>query len=153
MIRYSLRCAKGHVFESWFASAETFDRLARAGGLSCAVCGDSAIEKTLMAPAVGGAAREETPSSAPADAREGETRPMLSAPSSPLEAALRALRAKVEASAENVGRDFPRLAREMHAGEAETRAIYGEATPDEARELLEEGAPVMPLPWPARRND
>lgn len=152
MIRYSLRCAKGHVFESWFASAETFDRLAGAGDLSCAVCGDSAIEKTLMAPSLGGAAREEAPAPAPAEARKGRDRPMLSAPSSPLEAALRALRAKIEANAENVGRDFPRLAREMHSGEAETRPIYGEATPEEARELLEEGAPVVPLPWPARRD-
>lgn len=143
MIRYSLRCAKGHEFESWFQSAAAYDKVAAAGGLACAVCGDARVEKALMAPSVG-ADRPQPQPEAPV--------PMLSAPSSPLEAAIRALRAKVEASAENVGRDFARLAREMHEGETEDRPIYGEATREEAKSLLEDGVPVAPLPWTSRRD-
>lgn len=160
MIRYALRCADGHVFESWFASAETYDRLAKAGGLSCAMCGSEDVAKTLMAPSVavsekGGKAKPAGDAAvAPAaPAAPEHSAPMLSAPNSPLEAALKSLRAKVEANAENVGKAFPRMAREMHAGEAEDRPIYGEATRDEARELIDDGVPVAPLPWLTRRDD
>jgi hypothetical protein len=154
MIRYTLRCQDGHVFESWFASAATFDRLAEAGGLSCAVCGADRVEKTLMAPALSGGGRAEdapAPDTPPPAPERPE--PTLSAPASPLEAALRHLRASVEAKAEHVGRDFARRARDMHAGAAEETPIYGEATREEARALLEDDIPVLPLPWPARRDD
>jgi hypothetical protein len=149
MIRYSLRCRRGHDFESWFASAATFDRLAEAGGLSCAVCGDADVSKSLMAPSVGSSGRE-APAKTPAEPEAAA--PVLSAPSSPLEAAVRALRARVEAAADDVGRDFARRAREMHEGEAEARPIYGEATREEARDLIEDGVPIAPLPWPVRRH-
>lgn len=153
MIRYALRCARGHAFESWFASAETFDRLAAAGALNCAVCGGGGVEKTLMAPAVG-AGRSEAPAEKEAapPAETAPAAPALSAPGSPLEAAIRALRAKVEATAENVGRDFARQAREMHEGEADPRPIYGETTREEARDLLDDGVPVLPLPWTSRQD-
>ncbi|MEC9432012.1 MAG: DUF1178 family protein [Pseudomonadota bacterium] len=162
MIRYTLRCADGHDFESWFQSAGTYDRLRAAGGLSCAVCGSPEVEKALMAPRVAPARRKASAPAAEEAARPLADAPapaaddrstMLSAPGSPLEAALRALREKVEASAENVGRDFPRLAREMHEGETEDRPIYGEATRDEARELIEDGVPVAPLPWTGRKTN
>ena len=169
MIRYTLRCADGHDFESWFQSAETYDRLKTVGGLSCAVCGSPEVEKALMAPRVTSsrhkaAAAAEAPAEpaaeaprpladAPAPAPAEDRATLLSAPGSPLEAAMRALREKVEATAENVGHDFPRLAREMHEGETEDRPIYGEATREEARELIEDGIPVAPLPWSGRKGN
>ena len=160
MIRYALRCADGHAFESWFASAETFDKLAAAGQVTCAVCGGAEVSKALMAPSVtpsdASAAPPPdaaTPASADPAAPMPAPAPMLSAPSSPLEAAIRALRARVEANAEDVGRNFARVAREIHEGEAKARAVYGEATREEAAELLEDGVPVAPLPWTSRRDD
>lgn len=146
MIRYALLCGKGHQFDSWFQSAQAHDRLAASGQLTCGVCGGGGVTKALMAPSVAGseaeaAATPETPA------------PVLSAPAHPLEAALRALRAQVEATAENVGRDFARKARAMHDGEAESRPIWGEATPAEAKSLLEDGVPVAPLPFMGRRDD
>lgn len=147
MIRYALRCAEGHVFDSWFQSAEAYDRLAASGRLTCGVCGGGGVEKTLMAPAV------SAPAEPAARAPEPPAAPMLSAPSHPLEAALRALRERVEATAENVGRDFARKARAMHEGLDDSRPIYGEATREEARSLIEDGVPVAPLPWPVRRDD
>ncbi|MEM6439650.1 MAG: DUF1178 family protein [Pseudomonadota bacterium] len=162
MIRYSLRCANGHVTESWFQSAEAYDRLASAGQLACPICGDTRVEKALMAPSVPAKGREahDPPISAPqagastAPSALPETpAPVLSAPSHPLEAALKAFRARVEASAENVGRDFARVARDIHHGDDEARPIYGEATREEARELIDDGVPVAPLPWTGRRDD
>ncbi|AEM42358.1 DUF1178 family protein [Ketogulonicigenium vulgare] len=130
MIRYTLKCPSGHQFDSWFQSASAFDSLQKAGHLSCATCGAAPVEKALMAPNV---------------AKSGPT-----APSN--EDQLKALRTEVEANSEYVGMSFATEARRMHAGDAPTRAIYGEAKLDEARALLEDGVPVMPLPFIPTRN-
>ncbi|WP_339951832.1 DUF1178 family protein [uncultured Albimonas sp.] len=148
MIRYTLRCAEGHEFESWFQSAEAFDKVKAAGGLACAICGNAQVAKSLMAPSLAAGAKPR-----PEPAASPETAPMLSAPNSPLEAAMKALRERVEASAENVGRDFARMARQMHDGQVEDRPIYGEATRQEAQELVEDGVPVAPLPWRSGRDN
>jgi hypothetical protein len=137
MIRYSLKCAADHSFESWFQSAAAFDALAGAGRVTCPQCGSADISKTLMAPAVsptrkGGAPTIDRP---------------LSAPATPQEHALAALRAEVAANSDYVGKDFVTQARQMHEGTAPPRAIYGEARLDEAKKLVEEGVPVMPLPF------
>ncbi|WP_054302258.1 DUF1178 family protein [Gemmobacter sp. LW-1] len=140
MIRYSLHCAEGHDFESWFASATAFDDLKARGLVSCALCGGNRVEKALMAPAVA------------AKAAEPAARPNLKAPASEIETALAALRREVEANSEYVGMNFVSEARRMHAGDSPERAIHGEARPDEARKLIEEGVPVAPLPFlPVRK--
>ena len=107
MIRYALTCANDHGFESWFQSAEAFDRLAASGHLACSVCGSTAVGKTLMAPAVRPARK--------ADAPEGE-RP-LSVPQTPVEKAIAALRRQIEENSDYVGLIFAAEARAMHAGD------------------------------------
>ena len=139
MIRYSLKCDQGHAFDSWFASAAAYDSLAAAGHLSCAVCGSATIDKALMAPAV----------SSPAS--EPEMHP-LATPTSDLEARLAALRRHVEETSDYVGADFATEARAIHLGEAPERPIWGEARPDEARALIDEGVPVAPLPFMGKRQ-
>lgn len=131
MIRYALRCDRDHRFDSWFGSSGDYDRLRAADMVACAVCGSSATEKDLMAPSVGGA-------------RSG---PDLSAPASAAEQALSELRRRIEATSENVGREFAAEARRIHEGASKKRAIIGEARATEARALLEDGIPVTPLPW------
>ncbi|WP_151720348.1 DUF1178 family protein [Gemmobacter serpentinus] len=143
MIRYALTCSNGHIFDSWFASADAFDGLRARGLVACAVCGVSQVEKALMAPAV---------NSPPDAAMPAAPRPDLSSPESPAAAALARLRREVEANSEYVGGEFVAEARRMHEGEAPERAIYGEARLDEARRLLEDGIPVAPLPFlPGRK--
>jgi hypothetical protein len=135
MIRYALKCPDDHAFESWFQSAEAFDSLRRAGHVACPDCGSHEVEKALMAPQV----------------RAGREAP-LSQPADPREVALAELRRKVEENSDYVGRDFAAEARRIHAGEVPERSIYGEARPEEARALVEDGVPVAPLPFlPARR--
>lgn len=131
MIKYRLVCANDHEFESWFSSGADFDRLEQAGHLSCVVCGGSDVKKALMAPRVSTAE---------------ETAPLSQRPH-PAEQALRALRAHVESTAENVGRNFAREARRIHNGDSPERPIYGEAKVEDARALIEDGIPVTPLPW------
>ena len=140
MIRYSLKCAQAHEFESWFQSAQAYESLLSAGHVTCAVCGSADVEKLLMAPAVRPARRA---AGAP---------PALSQPVSEKEQALAALRAQVEAHSEYVGMNFASEARAMHDGNTPERAIYGEARPEEARKLIEDGVPVAPLPFLPRRK-
>lgn len=133
MIRYSLRCANGHAFDSWFQSAAAFDTLTARKAVTCIECGVTEVEKSLMAPSVATAA----------PLRQIET---------DREAALAALRREVEENSDYVGLNFVTEARRMHAGELPERAIHGEARLDEARALIEDGVPVAPLPFlPARK--
>lgn len=136
MIRYALKCDQDHSFESWFQSAEAFDRLHAAGHVACAVCGSGEVEKAIMAPRVRTSEEAAQP---------------LSAPASTAEQALAELRRKIEANSENVGRNFAREARAIHDGEAPERPIIGEAMAKEAKSLIEDGVPVAPLPWQTRR--
>jgi hypothetical protein len=135
MIRYALRCDRAHRFESWFGSSADFDRLHAAGMVSCAICGSAGVSKDLMAPAV----------SAPA--------PSLAAAASPAEQALAELRRRIEATSEDVGRDFPQEARAIHEGDSPRRSIIGEATPAEARALADDGVPVARLPWSSAKSN
>lgn len=136
MIRYALRCENEHRFESWFGSSADFDRLRGAGMVACALCGSTTVDKELMAPSV------STAASGP-----------LSEPASPAEQALRTLRRHIEANSEDVGRAFAAEARRIHDGAAPRRAIIGEAHAAEAQALIEDGIPVAPLPWPARKSN
>lgn len=134
MIRYSLHCAEGHDFDSWFQSAEAFDTLADAGHLTCAVCGSSDVTKALMAPKVSNA------------------KPSLTKPANEQEAAIEAIRDKVEASATYVGGGFAKEARAMHEGEKPDRAIWGQANATEAKALIDDGISVAPLPFGPRNK-
>lgn len=164
MIRYSLRCDANHGFESWFANAATFETLAAAGQVTCTICGSSNVEKALMVPSVRSARKVEARAEKALEekaraekAREGgkaasTVPPQLSQQQSELETALANLRKQVEANSEYVGMNFAKEARRIHEGEAPERAIYGEAKPEEAKRLLEEGIPVAPLPFmPVRK--
>jgi hypothetical protein len=135
MIQYTLKCDQDHHVESWFQSAAAYDALEKAGHLSCATCGSSKITKALMAPRV--RVSEETTAKVP----------VLSEPAGEKEQALEAFRKKVEESSDYVGDRFVKEARAIHIGDAPERSIYGEARLDQAKELIEEGVPLMPLPF------
>lgn len=144
MIRYDLRCDQGHAFDGWFRSSDGFEALRDAGQVACATCGSVMVDRALMAPAVSEARAARAPAGAPA--------PSLRDPRNPAEAALEALRRKVEASSDYVGPGFAEEARAMHEGSKPARAIHGEARPEEARRLIEDGVPIAPLPFRTRRQ-
>jgi hypothetical protein len=142
MIRYSLRCDAGHGFESWFASGEAFDALAEAGRLACPLCGSPGVTKGLMAPSVATERGEAAPAPRATPEPDGEE----------VARRLARLRAEIEAKSEYVGLSFANEARRIHEGTAPERPIYGEAAPQEARKLIEDGVPVAPLPFIPRRR-
>jgi hypothetical protein len=159
MIRYSLRCQRGHPFESWFQSSSAYDSQLKRKLVTCPACGSAKIEKAIMAPQiVGKKGRDRTepvPPALPAEVTPPAFTPMplLMAQERELRAKLKELRDHIVKNADNVGERFPNEARKMHYGDIEHRPIYGEASPDEARALIEEGVEVSPLPvLPDDRN-
>jgi hypothetical protein len=155
MIRYSLQCERGHAFESWFQSSSAYDSQVRRKLVTCPACGSAAIEKAIMAPQI--VSKRGRESAVPAAATEvtapASTTPLLMAQERELRAKLKELRDHIVKNADNVGERFPNEARKMHYGDIEHRPIYGEASPDEARSLIEEGVEVSPLPvLPDDRN-
>ncbi len=135
MIRYDLICDAGHDFDAWFSGSADFDSQRQRGFLSCPVCGSAHVSKTLMAPSVTTGRQKEAIQSLVT----GEAQKQVMAK-------LRETVATIRANAEDVGARFPEEARKIHYGEAEQRGIIGEAKPDEALALLEEGIEIAALP-------
>lgn len=149
MIKYRLRCARGHEFETWFQNGAAFDKLAKARQLTCATCGSDRVEKAMMAPRIAKSGQGPTVlSRVPGPDCEAPSEPMPDA--SPdrqrMRAALKALRKEVIGKAENVGPRFAEEARRIHDDEAPPRGIYGEASREDVRALIEDGIHVLPLP-------
>lgn len=138
MIKYALKCSGDHQFEGWFSNSADFDAQKEAGHLECPVCGTSDVEKALMAPAV--ATGRKTEARKEAAARD--------AAMSALNEAARRAKDYVEKNFDHVGKRFPEEARKIHYGEVEHRPIYGEATPQEVKDLKDEGVEVAPVPEP-----
>jgi hypothetical protein len=151
MIRYSLKCDHAHKFEAWFRSSAAYDEQREAGQVDCAVCGSTEIEKAMMAPAVANASKQRERAE-PNPTEPNHTEPNLTKPNSPAEAMLAEMRRKIETTSDYVGREFATEARRIHDGETDKRAIWGEASLDDARALKEDGVPVAPIPW-MRRTD
>ncbi len=154
MIRYSLRCARGHAFESWFQSSAAYDSQRKRGLIACPACDSTKVEKAIMAPRIAAKRRAKADAAPPPSGGDTVSAPLMMAPQErELVVKLKELRDHVMKTADNVGREFPEEARKMHYGDIEHRAIYGEATADEARALIDEGVEVAPLPvFPDDRN-
>ncbi|MDW6026360.1 DUF1178 family protein [Mesorhizobium sp. BAC0120] len=141
MIRFTLGCEQGHEFDGWFRSSDDFDKQRKRGLIDCPECGSHKVEKTLMAPAVSTSRKKEKV----ALAMNAEQRRVMTE--------IKALTEKLRENADYVGNKFAEEARKIHFGETEPRGIYGEASPDEAKSLAEDGVPFVPLPvFPDDRN-
>jgi hypothetical protein len=159
MIRYALVCERQHNFESWFANSAAYDKQVKRGLVGCPICGSIKVDKAIMAPRLGRSGKPidmpqappEAPAAAPAEAPAPVA--MMSSQEREFRGKLKELRDHLTRNAENVGRKFPEDARKMHYGEIDHRSIYGEASPQEAKDLHEEGIEFHPLPvLPDERN-
>jgi len=155
MIQFSLQCDDKHRFDSWFQSSDAFDKLLASGMVCCPVCGSDTVQKALMAPRVSDSrSHPDTAIASGPDPTSGPAHGALSTPATAAEHALTELRKHVESNSEYVGMNFVSEARKMHDGETPDRTIHGQANPEEARKLVEDGVPVMPLPFmPSRKTN
>ncbi len=154
MIKFNLKCSGNHSFNSWFRSADAFEKLNTSKLLSCPICGDADVAKAVMAPQV---RPSRTAAQKPAPLTNAgpvhvSILHALTTPSSPAEAAIMEMKKKIQDHSEYVGTEFAREARAIHFGEARERSIYGEANSEDAKKLVEDGVPVAPLPFlPTRK--
>mgnify|MGYP001554559791 FL=1 len=141
MIRCSLECQNEHSFDGWFRNSEDFEKQKKRGLIACPDCGSLKVDKALMAPSVStGRKREKM-----ALAMNAEQKKAM--------AQLKALSEKLRENADYVGDKFAEEARKIHFGETDPRGIYGEATPEETKSLVEDGVEFMPIPvFPEDRN-
>lgn len=141
MIRFSLICEQTHEFEAWFRNNEDFDKQAKRGFVECPHCGSSKVQKALMAPAVSTSRKQEKIALAMGDAQKQAM------------AQLKAMSEKLRENADYVGDKFAEEARKIHFGETDPRGIYGEASAEDVRGLVEDGVDFMPIPvFPDDRN-
>ncbi|MDJ0684391.1 MAG: DUF1178 family protein [Alphaproteobacteria bacterium] len=138
MISFNLYCSKDHEFEGWFQSSAAFDEQVASKTLACPICGDKKISKALSAPMV-----------ASSKARDAARAEKSLSDAKQMKQALTLMRQKVKDNCENVGERFAEEARKIHYGEAEERGIYGRASSEEAKDLVEEGIDVNAIPWMA----
>lgn len=132
MILFQLRCANDHEFEGWFRDNAGFDAQSAAGEIACPICASTQVGKAIMAPRL----NKATGQALDAQGAAREVRRLLSD-----------LRQKVEENCDYVGEKFPDEARKIHYGDTEARPIYGEASPEEAKDLQDEGIAVVSVPW------
>lgn len=139
MIVFDLRCGQAHVFEAWFGSTTDYEAQQARGLVSCPICGDGAVTKAAMAPAVPAKSNRAGGAASPAAVKLGL-------------AALARAQAEILSKCDYVGGNFAAEARAIDAGDAEQRGIYGEATPAEAASLKADGIDCAPLPLPVRER-
>jgi len=144
MILYKLKCSDGHHFEAWFKDSVSFDKQAKRGEVECPVCLATTVEKAPMAPAVSTFNHGET------KYQQGEQRATRVAKE--ILKAVGNIQKHVEESCDYVGDKFAEEARAIHYGEAEERGIFGEATEQDALDLVEEDIPVHRIPWRPRKD-
>ncbi|MGA9868764.1 MAG: DUF1178 family protein [Acetobacteraceae bacterium] len=153
MIHYQLRCAEDHEFDGWFKDSTAFDQQAGRGLIACPTCGNAKVARAMMAPAV--STRAPVPPrpapTPPAPAKDVARTGAVAGPMPDhMRAMLQRVRAEVEKTCDNVGNRFAEEALRIHRGEAEARGIYGDATPEQAESLADEGVEISRIPWVPR---
>ena len=144
MIVYDLKCGNAHVFEAWFGSSSDYDDQRARGLVACPMCGDGTIEKAVMAPNIATAGNIQTAQTAAPLGPNGVTPEVMKAAM----AELATLQKKALEGSTWVGSKFANRARAMHEGDEEHAPIHGQASPEEAKALIDDGVTVSPLPFP-----
>ena len=153
MIHYQLRCSRDHSFDGWFGDSAAFEKQAKLGLVECPECGDRAVERALMTPAVPKKGKQSVPAAPPGPAPTPAPAKAAAGPiPAQVFAMLQRMRAEVEKNCDYVGERFADEARKIHQGETDKRGIYGEATSEDAEALAEEGIEVSRIPWVPRAD-
>jgi hypothetical protein len=138
---FDLQCGAGHRFEGWFASAEDFSAQRARGLVSCPSCGAQAVER------IPSATRFNTGAPQPVARDEGGQDPLALAQklySRMLDELLK--------RSEDVGNEFPAEARRIHYHEVPERMIRGQASQEDHEALVDEGIPVLRMPFPPAKD-
>ena len=137
MIKYNLECECGKKFESWFLSSVEYDDLRKKDLINCIYCNSISVKKTVMAPNL------TTKTNKIIQKTKTEKK---------IKKQLLEFRRFVEKNYKNVGTDFAKEARAIHYDEKTSKGIYGNVSPEETEDLLEEGIDIATIPWVKPEN-
>ena len=140
MIKYNLKCHNDHEFESWFSHSKEYDKLNKKGLLECIFCDSKKINKSIMAPTILNSKEKDSQIKIIKNDLEDEKNKLLN------------LRKYIENNFDYVGKDFSKKVREVYYDKKNKKAIYGKATPEERKELAEEGIDLLSIPWVNKDN-
>ena len=149
MILYQLQCESEHQFEAWFKDSQAYEQQAKRKLLTCPVCGSIKVGKALMAPRISKSKNVSPPNT---QDKVPSTTTSVTQQSKELRKKLNELRAEIEQNCDYVGDQFAEEARKIHYGEVDAKNIYGEASLEDAKELVDEGVDFTPIPWLPKEN-
>jgi hypothetical protein len=138
MVKYKLTCSENHFFEAWFPTIDAFDEQKSRGLVACPVCQTKNVRKAIMAPNLKKESKDSfrvQPAASPSEMAPEQIRELM-----------KGLRKHIAENYDYVGDKFADEARAIHESGETERLIYGETTQLEARELIEEGINIAPLP-------
>ncbi len=141
MIKYNLKCDNDHEFESWFSDSKEFERLKTKKLLECIYCNSKIIKKSIMAPMISVSKNNNVNKFQIEEKILQKQRNKLIK-----------LRNYIEKNFEYVGEDFSEKVREIYYDQKNKKTIYGITTPEERRDLKEEGIDLLSIPWVNKDN-
>ena len=140
MIKYNLKCDNNHEFESWFSDSNEFNKLNKKKLLECIYCSSNKIQKSIMSPMVSGIKLNE-------DKMRLLDQKLLNEKNQLIK-----LRKHIEKNFEFVGDKFSEKVRDVYYDKETKKSIYGTTTPEEKKELEEEGIDLLSIPWVSKDN-
>ncbi len=140
MIKYNLKCKNEHEFESWFSDSNEFDNLKKRNLLECIYCSSKKIKKSIMAPRISSSKNTINSDDIFNKKINKEKNNLL------------ILRKYIEKNFDYVGKDFGKKVREVYYDKKSKKGIYGTTTPEERKELAEEGIDLFSIPWISKDN-
>ena len=142
MIKYNLKCDNDHEFESWFSDSNEFNKLNKKNLLECIYCSSNKIQKSIMSPMVSGTKSTEDENKVSLLDKKliNEKKQLIK------------LREHIEKNFEFVGDKFSEKVRDVYYDKDTKKSIYGTTTPEEKKELEEEGIDLLSIPWVSKDN-
>ena len=140
MIKYNLKCDNDHEFESWFSDSNEFNKLNKKKLLECIYCSSNKIQKSIMSPMVSGTKLNEDKMNLLDQKLLNEKNQLIK------------LREHIEKNFEFVGDKFSEKVRDVYYDKETKKSIYGTTTPEEKKELEEEGIDLLSIPWVSKDN-
>ena len=140
MIKYNVKCNHDHEFESWFSDSNEFEKLKKKKLLECIYCSSKDIQKSIMSPMVASANITKESLEKIDNTKIKEKNNLIK------------LREYVEKNFEFVGDKFAGKVRDVYYNKEKNKAIYGTATPEERKELADEGIDLLSIPWVSKDN-
>ena len=137
MIVFCLNCSDcSFSFEGWFDNTKDYNKQIKKGLVTCPSCNSIQIKKGLMAPNL-----------------VKKSNAKITKRNKSIASNVKKLKKIIEKEFDYVGDNFTEEAKKIKYGEVKERSIYGEASIEQTKELIDEGIDVLPLPFSTKKTN